>query len=71
MPAKRARAERDERGIPLRWVARMRESMAQLTRRFSADRVVRDYTEQHYLPAAAGYRARAAGKGAAGAGVLA
>jgi hypothetical protein len=30
----------------------MRESMAQLTPRFSADRAVREYTEQHYLPAA-------------------
>ncbi len=38
----------------------MRESMARLTPRFSADRAVREYTEQHYLPAAAAYRARAA-----------
>ena len=57
---------RDERGIPTAWVARMRESMARLTPRFSADRAVREYTEQHYLPAAAAYRARAAGKGAPG-----
>jgi starch phosphorylase len=41
----------------------MRESMAQLTPRFSADRTVRDYTEQHYLPAASAYLARAASKG--------
>jgi starch phosphorylase len=34
--------------------------MARLTPRFSADRTVREYTEQHYLPAAAAYRARAA-----------
>jgi glycogen phosphorylase len=51
---------RDENGIPRAWVARMRESMAQLTPRFSANRTVREYTEQHYLPAAAAYRARAA-----------
>jgi starch phosphorylase len=51
---------RDERGIPAAWIARMRESMARLTPRFSADRTVREYTEQHYLPAAAAYRARAA-----------
>jgi starch phosphorylase len=57
---------RDEQGIPTAWVARMRESMARLTPRFSADRTVRDYTEQHYLPAAATYRARADGKGAVG-----
>jgi starch phosphorylase len=53
-------------GIPTAWVARMRESMAQLTPRFSSNRTVREYTERHYLPAAAEYRARAAGKGAAG-----
>jgi len=57
---------RDERGIPTAWVKRMRESMAQLTPRFSANRVVREYTERHYLPAAASYRARAADKGAVG-----
>jgi starch phosphorylase len=44
----------------------MRESMAQLTPRFSATRTVREYTEQRYLPAAAAYRARAADKGAVG-----
>jgi starch phosphorylase len=57
---------RDDRGIPRSWVARMRESMARLTPRFSASRVVREYTEQHYLPAAAAYRERAADKGALG-----
>ena len=51
---------RDETGIPTAWIARMRESMARLTPRFSADRAVREYTEQLYLPAAAAYRARAA-----------
>jgi starch phosphorylase len=57
---------RDGQGIPTAWVARMRKSMASLTPRFSADRAVREYTEQHYLPGAAVYRERAAGKGAAG-----
>jgi starch phosphorylase len=51
-------------GIPTAWVARIRESMARLTPRFSAGRAVREYTEQHYLPAAAAYRARAADRGA-------
>jgi len=55
---------RDERGIPLAWVNRMRESMAQLTPRFSASRAVREYTEKHYLPAAAAYRLRSAHGGA-------
>jgi starch phosphorylase len=55
--------DRDAQGIPRAWVARMRESMARLTPRFSANRVVREYTEEHYLPAAARYRARAAESG--------
>jgi starch phosphorylase len=54
-------------GIPTTWVARMRESMAQLTPQFSANRTVREYTEQHYIPAAETYRQRAADKGAVGA----
>ena len=58
--------DRNERGIPTAWVARMRESMAQLTPRFSASRAVREYTEQHYLPAAAAYHLRSANKGVIG-----
>jgi starch phosphorylase len=61
---------RDERGIPTAWVARMRESMARLTPQFSADRAVREYTEQHYLPAADAYRKRALDKGAKGTEVV-
>jgi starch phosphorylase len=57
---------RDENNIPRAWVARMRESMARLTPQFSANRAVREYTGQYYLPAALAYRERAAGKGAAG-----
>ena len=57
---------RDEQGIPTAWVARMRESMARLTPRFSTNRAVSEYTEQHYLPAAAAYLERAADKGAIG-----
>ena len=57
---------RDEQGIPTAWVTRMRESMARLTPRFSTNRSVREYTEQHYLPAAASYRTRAADTGAVG-----
>jgi glycogen phosphorylase len=49
---------RNEKNIPVAWVARMRESMAQLTPRFSADRSVREYTEQHYLPATKAYLER-------------
>ncbi len=57
---------RDEQGIPTAWMARMRESMARLTPRFSASRSVREYTEQHYLPAAAAYHLRSADNGAIG-----
>jgi glycogen phosphorylase len=57
---------RDGQGISTAWVARMRKSMATLTPRFSADRTVREYTEQHYIPGAAAYRERAADKGRAG-----
>jgi starch phosphorylase len=53
-------------GIPTPWVARMRKSMATLTPRFSADRAVREYTENHYLPAAQAYSERAANKGEIG-----
>ena len=61
---------RNDQGIPTAWVARMRESMARLTPRFSANRTVREYTEQHYLPAAAAYRSRSADKGALGSRII-
>jgi starch phosphorylase len=57
---------RDKSGIPTEWVKRMRESMARLTLRFSAGRTVREYTEQHYLPAAAAFLSRVADHGATG-----
>ena len=56
---------RNDKGMPIAWLARIRESMARLTPRFSASRTVREYTEQHYLPAANAYRARAADNGTA------
>ena len=58
--------DRDKSGIPGAWIRRMRASMARLTPRFSADRAVREYTEQHYLPAAAAFRLRNANKSAIG-----
>jgi len=57
---------RDEQGVPIAWVARMRESMAQLTPRFSTNRAVCEYTGQYYLPMASSYLARAAENGAFG-----
>jgi starch phosphorylase len=58
-------------GIPTAWVARMRKSMATLTPQFSADRAVREYTENHYLPAAAAYCERSANKGDLGRKIVA
>jgi starch phosphorylase len=62
---------RDGSGIPRAWTRRMRESMARLTPRFSADRTIREYTEEYYLPAATLYRARAKDKGSTGSGLIA
>ncbi|QDS88567.1 Maltodextrin phosphorylase [Rosistilla ulvae] len=54
---------RDEQGIPTAWLQRMRNSMATLTPEYSAIRTVRQYTQQHYLPAAQVYRERVAYNG--------
>src|SRR5215475_10925273 len=62
---------RDERGIPRRWVARMRESMARLTPTFSTNRAVRQYTDEHYLSAAAALRQRTANRGSLGGNLVA
>jgi starch phosphorylase len=62
--------ERDPQGLPSKWLERVRESMATLTPQFSASRAIREYTNDHYLPAAAGYDARAANDGSLGAELL-
>jgi starch phosphorylase len=62
--------DRDESGMPAKWLGRIRESMARLTPEFSATRAIREYTESHYLPAASRYRDRAADDGAAGSSLL-
>jgi len=62
---------RDQLGMPTGWVAKMRASMARLTPRFSTNRVVREYTEKYYVPAAAAYRTRAADHGGPGAELIA
>lgn len=63
--------ERSEKGMPSKWLRRIRESMARLTPEFSASRAIRQYTEDHYLPAASGYCERAANDSALGISVLA
>jgi starch phosphorylase len=60
---------RNDKGIPTAWIEKMRESMARLTPAYSASRAVREYTEAHYLPAAAAYNARTAEGGKAGSAV--
>jgi starch phosphorylase len=61
---------RNDSGIPLSWVSRMRQSMTRLTPVFSTNRVVRQYTEEHYISAANAFRNRAAAQGSLGAQLL-
>ena len=58
--------DRDAAGLPRAWLARVRASMTRLTPRFSSNRMVSEYVEQHYLPAA-GRVATLAGEHAAAA----
>jgi glycogen phosphorylase len=53
--------ERDAESVPRAWVEKMRRSMASLTPRYSANRMVREYVERYYLPAAQSFRARVDG----------
>jgi glycogen phosphorylase len=43
--------ERDDAGLPQRWIALMRESIAELGPRFGTARMVAEYVERLYLPA--------------------
>lgn len=52
--------ERNARGLPVRWVQRIRASMAHLAPRFSSNRMLQEYLEQYYLPAAAAWQRRSA-----------
>lgn len=45
---------RNEQGLPVEWLKRMKRAMALLSPRFSTLRMVREYTERYYLPAARG-----------------
>jgi starch phosphorylase len=49
---------RDADGIPGAWVARIRASLARLTPRFSSNRMLAEYLEKLYLPAARSYARR-------------
>lgn len=63
--------QRDAQSLPRAWLQRIRESMAQLTPRFSVMRTLREYTEQRYLPAATAYHQRATANGLQAAEIVA
>jgi starch phosphorylase len=46
--------DRDQDGLPRRWIARMKRAIRTLGWRFSADRMVMDYVRESYIPAAGG-----------------
>jgi starch phosphorylase len=48
--------DRDERGIPTRWVEMVRHTLQVLGPKVLASRMVHDYTEQYYAPAAQSLR---------------
>ncbi len=50
--------DRDDQGCPRAWIARIRASMGALTPRFSSNRMLREYVEKLYLPAAEHYAVR-------------
>jgi len=49
---------RDGHGVPNGWIDRVKRSLATLTWRFSADRMVKDYVDDVYLPTALGQSSR-------------
>ncbi len=52
--------QRNEQGLPIDWVNRMRKSMGTLTSQYSSNRMLREYTEDYYLPLAKAYLQRSA-----------
>jgi glycogen phosphorylase len=55
--------DRDARGLPVAWLRTMRAAMATSLWRFSTSRMLEEYVEQLYLPAALGDSARPADSG--------
>jgi len=47
--------DRDEKGIPLKWMGRVKNSIATLSTRFNTYRMVNDYNEKFYINAAANF----------------
>jgi starch phosphorylase len=52
---------RERSGLPEAWLRRVRASMTTLVPEYSADRMVRQYAETLYMPAAAEFAAQARG----------
>ncbi|HEX6864870.1 MAG TPA: alpha-glucan family phosphorylase, partial [Thermoanaerobaculia bacterium] len=50
--------DRDAEGIPRAWIRRVKRAIRTLAWRYNADRMVKDYVEQCYLPAAGGETCR-------------
>jgi len=46
--------DRDARGVPVAWVERMRNALRVAVTRFTAHRMLREYTERYYVPAMRG-----------------
>jgi starch phosphorylase len=46
--------DRDERGVPVAWIARVKRSLRTIGPRFGAERMLRDYLETVYAPSSAG-----------------
>jgi len=46
--------DRDQDGLPRKWIARMKRAIRTLGWRFSADRMVMNYVLNAYIPAAGG-----------------
>jgi len=55
--------DRDADGVPLGWVERIRHTLRSLGPKVQAERMVREYTTELYVPAAASSRALADGSG--------
>ncbi|WP_345712218.1 alpha-glucan family phosphorylase [Kineococcus glutinatus] len=57
--------DRDERGLPARWIEMVRHTLASLGPKVLANRMVQDYVQQLYVPAATSGRAALASGAAA------
>ncbi|HZZ70781.1 MAG TPA: alpha-glucan family phosphorylase [Pirellulales bacterium] len=54
--------ERDRDGLPRNWIARMKRAISTLGWRFNANRMVMDYVNLAYIPAAGGISSQAIGR---------